>query len=128
MENLSKEIVVRKLSEADAAHAINAAGVVDPLGINSTGDITRHGHCFEFECDGEKCSFVVRTVGDLLIIDAAAASGTARATHVGLALAENIAKATGCTRIAFETERPGLVKLAQLAGFKTKSVLMEKHV
>ena len=122
MEN-SKKISVKSIAWDEAARAINTAGVVDPAGINTPGDIARG---FEFECDGQRCSYVVRVVGDVMIIDAAAAVGTGNATAIGLALAQQMANATHCKKIQFETARPGLAKLALKHGYTSKSVLMEK--
>lgn len=127
MEN-TKKISVTSLTWDEAAHAINAAGVVDPAGINTPGDIARGGHCYAFNCDGETCSYVVRVVGKTMVIDAAAATGTKNATAVGLELARRMALEIGCTAIQFETARPGLAKLALQHGYTSKSVLMEKKL
>ena len=122
-------IEVTQISPHQAAQAMTAAGLRAPLECDSAEGIAEHGQCFEFSSGGKTCAFVVRQKGEILLIDAAATNSSAGGmTAAGLALADTVANRMECTHIAFETNRRGLVRLAQKNGYQIAGYILKKAV
>lgn len=124
MENLQ----VQKISTAQAAQSLARAGVADPRHVNTPADIAAYGQCLQFQTGQGACTFVMREERGVLWIDGAASEGGTGHTGTGLELAEATAQVAGCHAVAFETDRPGLVKLAQRQGYKVTGYILEKAV
>lgn len=122
------QIQIEQVSTDHAAQALARAGVADPRCENSPADIARGGTCLRFVAEEGACVFVARQNGGVFFVDGAASEGGAGLASVGLVLAEASARQAACTRVVFETTRPGLVRLARKRGYRIAGFIMEKEV
>lgn len=122
-------VEVKEITAVDAAATMRAAGLRAPLACDSPEDIAAFGKCFQLRTETGVGVFVLRRQGGVLWVDGAGArvrgSGL---TEDGLALFDHIARAAGCTEIAFETNRRGLVRKAEQAGYTVAGYIMKKAV
>ncbi|WP_162567670.1 hypothetical protein [Variovorax sp. SRS16] len=120
---------VKEITAVDAAATMRAAGLRAPLACDTPEDIAAYGQCFQLRTGTGVGVFVLRKQGGVMWIDGAGArvrgSGL---TESGLALFDHIARQAGCTEIAFETNRPGLVRKSKLAGYVVAGYIMKKAV
>lgn len=107
---------------------MRAAGLRAPLECDTPEGIAAHGECFELRTPGGVGVFVLRRKGSVLWVDGAAATEGGGLTGPGLALMVQIARQTGCRKVAFETGRRGLVRLAKKQGARVAGVVMEMDV
>lgn len=122
-------VEVREVSAADAAAAMRAAGLRAPLPCDSPESIAAHGKCFELRTGTGVGVFVLRRKGGVMWIDGAGARVRgANLTAEGLDLFDVIAQQAGCTELAFETARPGLVRESKKAGYVVAGYIMKKAV
>lgn len=124
METLQVEVIDAQRAGDDLARA----GVHDFKGTNTPHSIAAGGDCMRMVTRGGSCTFVARREANTLWIDGAASSGGSGFAHIGLELAETTARQVQCTRVAFETARPGLVKLAKRHGYRIAGFIMEKEL
>jgi hypothetical protein len=122
-------VEVKEITAADAAATMRAAGLAAPLACDTPEDIAAYGQCFQLRTGTGVGVFVLRKQGGVMWVDGAGARvrGTGL-TEDGLALFDHIARQAGCTEIAFETTRPGLVKKSKLAGYTVAGYIMKKAV
>jgi hypothetical protein len=122
-------VEVKEVTPADAAATMRAAGLRAPLPCDTPEDIAAYGQCFQLRTGSGVGVFVLRKQAGVMWIDGAAARvrGTGL-TEDGLALFDHIARAAGCTEIAFETNRRGLVRKSQQAGYAVAGYIMKKAV
>jgi hypothetical protein len=113
-----EEIQVLEVGPDRVAAALARAGVYDPRGANTPASIAAGGACFEFRTPGGCCAFVVRVDDGVWWIDGAASDGGEGMAFIGLELAEHAAREAGCWAVAFETARPGLVRVAMRQGYR----------
>ncbi|MEZ2296478.1 hypothetical protein [Variovorax sp. RCC_210] len=116
------------MTAADAAATMRAAGLRAPLACDTPEGIAAHGQCFELRTPAGVGVFVARVKGEVLWIDGAGSRSGAGLTEVGLALFDEMAKRCGCTHVAFETRRVGLVKKSKSAGYRVAGFIMKKAV
>jgi hypothetical protein len=90
--------------------------------------IAANGQCFELQTEQGRCAFVVRKRGEVLWIDGAGALTGQGFTERGLELAKEIARQAGCTAVAFETNRRGLVRQASGQGFDLVGYVMKAKI
>lgn len=121
-------VQVQEVTAADAAATMRAAGLSAPLSCDTPEDIAAFGKCFELRTPDGVGVFVVRVKGGVLWIDGAGSRGGAGLTEVGLALFDQMARISGCTHVAFETKRVGLVKKSKSAGYRVAGFIMKKAV
>lgn len=108
---------------------MNAAGLRAPVDCDTADQIAAHGQCFSLRTDSGECVFVLRQKGAVLWIDGAGATRPGRGiTEAGLQLAEQIARLSGCNQIAFETQRPGLVRKSKNMGFAVAGYILKKAI
>lgn len=124
MENIQ----VEEVSTAHLAAVLARMGVHDPRGVNTPADIAAGGTCMRFVTPTGSMAFVLRKDGAMLWVDGAASEAGEGLTAPGLALAEAIALQSGCTHVAFETNRPGLARLATRQGYRISGFILEKAV
>ena len=123
-----EKIALAKVSRAEAAEVLRGAQITDPTGRASADDIAGNGDAFRLTVDGETGVFVVKhhpKIG-LLWVTGAGAIATSRLLAPGQAVIEDIATKNGCTRVGFQTGRPGLVRAMKKRGFKVTGFIMEK--
>lgn len=122
-------VLVQEVSQADAAQVMRGAGLRAPLDCDTPETIAAYGECFELRTEGAVGVFVLRREGSVLWIDGAGARVHSRGlTEAGLTAFERIARGQGCTEIAFETTRRGLVKKSEAAGYSVAGYIMKKAV
>lgn len=107
---------------------MRAAGLRAPLECDTPEGIAQHGECFTLRTDTGSGVFVLRRKGAVLWIDGAAATAGGGLTAPGLALIAQVARQTGCKKVAFETARRGLIRKAQRHGARVAGVVMEMDV
>lgn len=124
-----ESVEVKEVTPADAAATMRAAGLRAPLDCDTPEQIAAHGECFQLRTATGCGVFVLRREGGILWVDGAGARvrGTGL-TAAGLALFDHIARLSGCTEIAFETNRRGLVHLAEKQGYSVAGYIMKKAV
>lgn len=122
-------VEVQEVSAADAAATMRAAGLRAPLPCDTPEDIAAHGRCFQLRAGDQLGVFVLRKRRGVLFVDGAGARAHGSGlTSAGLALFDHIARQAGCTEIAFETNRRGLVRLAEGQGYQVAGYIMKKAV
>lgn len=119
---------VTQVPPAAAVAAMHAAGLRAPLECDTAEGIAAHGECFHLDADTGAGVFVLRRKGDVLWVDGAAQTRPGAVTLTGLALFREIARQTGCKKVAFETARPGLVRVSKKAGYRVAGFIMEADV
>ncbi len=105
--------------------ALRQAGPNAPLPCDTPEQIAANGECFELQTETGRCAFVLRREGDVLWIDGAGALAGDGFTRRGLELAKEIARQCGCSHVAFETNRRGLVRMSAGQGFEVAGYLMK---
>lgn len=118
----------RGLSASEAAQALRAAGLRAPLECDTAERIAQHGECFALDFGRGAGVCVLRRDGNVLWVDAAAATRGDGLTEDGLQFVQAIARRIGARKIAFETNRRGLVRKARKAGCRVVGFVMEKDV
>jgi hypothetical protein len=108
--------------------AMHRAGLRAPLPCDTPERIAAGGQCFTMDTPTGQAVMVLRRDGDVLWIDGAAAVVGDGHTATGLQLCQEIARQAGCTWLAFETNRPGLVRAAEPLGFEVAGFIMKSKV
>ncbi len=122
-------VEVQEVSAADAAATMRAAGLRAPLPCDTPEDIAAHGRCFQLRSGGNVGVFVLRRKRSVMWVDGAGARAHGSGlTEAGLELFTHIAQQAGCTEIAFETSRRGLVRKAEGQGYRVAGYIMKKAV
>lgn len=117
MENHS--LTSASQSEAARAYAPYAAKL-DPTGEGSPESWAAFGRSFELRTPTGRAIFSIDTScegGALCWIDAAAGTGEGM-TERGLPIIEQQARVAGCSAVAFQTLRRGLVRRVQRLGYR----------
>lgn len=121
-------ITLNPITAGAAAAEMWAAGLVDPDGQYTPESLAGSGQAFRLVTAAGSGVFVCEKRKNHLWIHGAAASGSAGLTADGMALFERMAQAAGCEFVAFETHRPGLMKLAKKGGYRVQAVILKKKV
>lgn len=104
------------------------AGLDDPAGMSTPASIAKSGECFRLTVDDEMGVFVLQRRADRLWVSGAGSVGTSGMTAPGLDVIEAIAAQSACSKVAFQTGRPGLARLAKKQGYRLTGFIMEKIV
>lgn len=104
------------------------AGLRAPLPCHTPESIAAGGDCFTMDTEHGQAAFVLRREGDVLWIDGAAAVVGQGHTAPGLKLCAEIARQVGAAYLAFETNRPGLVRLSEPLGFEVAGYILKTKV
>lgn len=123
-----KTIQVAPADADKTAAALRAAGLRAPLDCDTPEQIAAHGDCFKLTTDQGTCAFVLRRKGSVLWIDGAGAIEGQGFTGPGLELCMEIARQCGCSELAFETSRPGLVRASEAKGFQVAGYIMKAKI
>lgn len=122
-------VQLQEVSQADAAQVMRGAGLRAPLPCHTPETIAANGACFELRTGTGVGVFVLRKEAGVMWVDGAGARvHSGGLTEAGLKEFERIARNLGCTEIAFETTRRGLVKKAEAAGYGVAGYIMKKAV
>lgn len=123
-----QEVQVRPAEPEATAQALRQAGVQPPLACDSPEQIAAGGQCFEMQTPDGKSAFVLRRKGPVLWVDGAGViEGTGQLAR-GLELAKEIARELGCTEVAFESNRIGLVRAAAMHGYQVAGFIVKAKV
>ena len=122
------QIRVNPAAPGATAHALAASGLQAPLACDTVERIVNGGQCFELETSQGKSAFVLRRDGPVLWVDGAGRIDGAGQLEIGLHLAREIAAKCGCSEVAFETARPGLVKMGVQHGFEVAGYIMKAKI
>lgn len=105
------------------------AGLRAPLDCHGPHTIAQHGECFQLRTGSGVAVFVLRREGAVMWIDGAGARVRSKGlTEEGLAVIEATARLCGCTTVAFETVRPGLVRKSKASGYRVAGYIMRKDL
>lgn len=116
------------ISEAEAEQILREHQVPDPCGRATPESMAKAGQAFKGEAEGGSGMFIVSKNGHQLWIEAATGRAADDLTRMGLELIEEMARQAGCTEVAFQTARPGLVLKSSEAGFEIAGWIMKKKV
>lgn len=105
-----------------------AAGVADPAGHSTPESIAANGDCYRLRDGESEGVFVLEKHGEQLWVSGAGAVGSKGLAANGMKLVQAMAQQSGLSTVAFQTGRPGLVKLAKKQGFRVVGFIMEKSV
>lgn len=120
---------VKQITSDEAARAMRGAGLRAPLDCHTAESIAAHGQCFELRTGTGAGVFVLRREGAVMWVDGAGARvKSSGLSEAGFVLFESIARQVGCSEIAFETTRRGLVKKSKEAGYAVAGYIMKKAV
>lgn len=122
------QIRVSPAEPGATAAALSAAGLAAPLSCDTPERIARGGECLELETDGLKAVVVLRRDGPVLWVDGVGRVEGDGLLAMGFDLAKETAAACGCSEVAFETARPGLVKLGVQHGFEVAGHIMKAKI
>lgn len=116
------------MSREAAVRAFTETPVPDPAGISTPESLTAAGVPFELETGTGSGVFVLERHGDVLWVTAAAGKAADDLTDIGLQLIEETARQAGCSSVAFQTSRCGLVRKSERRGFEVSGWIMKKAV
>lgn len=122
------QVKVDRAAPGATAAALRDADLRPPLACDSPEQIAAGGECFELTTTRGKSAFVLRRVGPVLWVDGAGRIEGDGQLELGLTLAKEIAAQCGCTEVAFETARTGLVKKGVQHGFEVAGYIMKAKI
>ena len=122
MEKKQKMITAKPVSAAQAAQ--HYASIKDAAGMQDAQSMAAGGKSLAFQIGDGELVATLSTDGQTLWVDAAAGEGGVLDT--GFALAEQIAKQSGCSAVSFQTARAGMVKKARAAGYEVTGFILKK--
>ncbi len=125
---MEKEVKVNRLDAAKAAALMALAGLDDPARRATPESIAESGDCYKLTVGESVGVFVLEKNGSNIWISGAGAVASRGLAAVGFPVIEALARQSRCERVAFQTGRPGLVKLAKKQGYRIRGFIMEKAV
>lgn len=124
-----QEIKLTRIAPEQAAAMIEAARVVDFASGATPAAIVDGGECLELRDGDNRAALVLKKHGNQLWVSAFAAPQASRGlTDIARHAVEELARQAGCRRVAFQTERPGLVRAARRAGYRVSGFILEKDL
>lgn len=122
-------LTVRPIPAAEAAARLAGVAALDPSGVAAgESDLTRWGQAFEVAGQGGSAVFVVAVRNGCAFVVAAKGGGAFDMTTVLDQVVTRGATNDGCTSIALQTARPGLVRKLQRRGFRITGWVMKKDL
>lgn len=116
------------MSQTDAERAMREAGLHDPAHGITPETIAASGQGFRLTTAGGEGVFVAEKRGPEMWVHGAASISSKGLTADGLGVIEAMAKTADCNHVAFQTARPGLVRLARKSGYRVTGFIMEKSI
>lgn len=101
--------------------------LIDPLGAATVKSVCASGDCFALPAKTGTIVYVLRWIGNKILI-LAAAGNVKGETKNCLHAIEAQAKANGAQSVMFQTARAGLVKLATQSGYQVTGWILEKQI
>lgn len=123
-----EKITLKIITPAEAEKAMKAAGLGDFERGVTPASIAAAGQAFEVQNETGKGIFVAEKKGSEFWVHGAASCKSTGLLIDGIGVGEALAKQAGCTRIAFKTNRPGLVKVTKKFGYKVVAFIVEKRI
>lgn len=120
---------VAEVSRERAVQAFTETPVPDPRGTSTPESMTAVGVPFELKTSTGGGIFVLERQGrqgEVLWVTAAAGHAADDLTEIGLALIEETGRQCGCSEVAFQTARRGLVRKAESAGYQVAGWILKK--
>ena len=125
----TQALSVRPITAAEAASRLGGVAELDPARINaSADDLTRHGQAFAIDAEDGSAVFVVAVRNGCAFVVAAKGEGAVDLTAVLDHVVTRGATQDGCTSVALQTARPGLVRKLQKRGFRVTGWVMRKDL
>lgn len=120
----AKEVTAKAVSAKEAAQRY--AKIKDPAGMQDAQSMAAGGSSTAFQIGAGELVATLSKDGQTLWVDAAAGFGDVLSD--GFALADQIAKQSGCNAVSFQTARPGMVKRARQAGYTVAGFILKKKI
>jgi hypothetical protein len=120
---------VRRIEPGLAASRLQGLEAFDPAGTTTASDIAamaERGQCFTVGDLQDAAVYVVRISNGIAWISACMGSGPTPWARVLLPVIEQ--QADGCSAVAFQTARRGLVRQAQAQGYEITGWIMKKKL
>lgn len=111
------------LTPAEAAPHLQRCADVGRVPVSN---LIEAGQAYRLTGPGGRGVFVLERVGPMLWVAAAQADTGGAMLADGLAVVEQIARATGCKSVGFRTRRAGLIRQAMRAGFSIDGAELSK--
>ncbi len=125
----AQALSVRPIAAEEAARRLAGVAELDPSGVAaSAAELTRHGQAFAIESEGGSAVFVVAVRNGCAFVVAAKGEGVIDMTAVLDHVVTRGATNDGCTSVALQTARPGLVRKLQKRGFRVTGWVLRKDL
>ena len=102
---------------------LDPAGLTSPQGVT---EMAERGQCFAARRGQDSAVYVLRAVNGVAWISACTGTGATPWSRVLLPVIER--QAQGCTAVAFQTARRGLVRQALAQGYEVTGWIMKKKI
>jgi hypothetical protein len=116
-----------RISAGQAARAFASCVGLDPQGRATPDSAASAGESFALDTPSGRLIYTLSMDAGGCWIHGAAGTGSGL-TAAGLACIEAQARAAGCTRVAFQTVRRGLVRQAQRLGYRIACPIGRGHI
>ena len=124
---MEKEVVLSRLEPDLCAGLLAGIASRDPSGRTSERDLTaltHRGQCFAATAAQAQAVYVLQVENGVAWIAAAKGAGAVPWTDLLLPVIES--QAQGCAAVAFQTARPGLVRMAKRQGYTVTGWILKK--
>lgn len=122
---------VQEVSREAAARALASVVARDPDGLATAENVAAAGVPLLLEVEGGHATMVLARRGPgarQLWVEGAVGGGEADMTAIGLRFIEDTAHQAGCTEVAFQTSRRGLVRKAERLGYQVRGYILRKAI
>lgn len=126
---MEKEIHLSRVEPHLAAQLLAGCHHLDPTGTTAAADIaamTKHGLCFAATAPGSQAVYVIKVLNGTAWVDACKGFGPIDWAATLLPVIE--AQAAGCSAVAFQTARRGLVRKAKTQGYQVAGYILKKAI
>jgi hypothetical protein len=124
---VEKTLCLSRLEPHLAAQLLAGCDQLDPTGTTSAADLrhmTEAGRCFAASSGTSQAVYILKVLNGVAWVDACKGDGPLDWTGTLLPVIE--AQAAGCTAVAFQTQRRGLVRRAQRQGYEVAGYILKK--
>ena len=126
---MEKEIHLSRLDAFTAAQLLAGCHALDPAGLTAVNDVyamTQAGNSFAATAPDSQAVYVIKVANGVAWVDACRGWGPVNWAETLLPVIE--AQAAGCSAVAFQTKRRGLVRQAQKQGYTVAGYIMKKAI
>ena len=124
---MEKEVFLSRLEPQLCAALLAGTAKRDPSGRTSERDLSalaQHGQCFAATATGAQAVYVLKVENGVAWISAVKGVGPVPWSELLLPVIES--QAQGCAAVAFQTARPGLVRMAKRQGYTVTGWILKK--